>query len=371
MASDTFKNLLQGLCAAFLLSAIPGLSGGFAATDTICIQTFNAYGPAYSRNLEQRTAMLGQLLFKSPCEILQLQEVWTESHHDMVLNAIQRSLPFLSAARFDYFQSPSEGQSGLAIFTSEGLSNQEFEKFTVNQDGLFDEIRGMLGVIKGIGSSVISLRHDPARKIQMLNVHLHPSSSPVRIAQVTQLLAKIETMLPMQMPLILSGDFNFKPDSIEYSLLRDVANLTDSYLAVHKEYSTSTCTYCIDNPNHWDGVDGVIDYIFLGQSAGVVATPKSTIINLHGTNGEAPSDHYGIRSHLNISDRNPTSISAGEFENRRHRGIRSLDQAIATLTPSAWTSEELSNARQQLLRYKQRLEENNAADTIIEQLMIP
>jgi len=177
----------------------------------------------------------------------------------MVSNAVQRSLPFLSAARFDYFQTPAEGQSGLAIFTSEILSHQEFEKFNANEAGLFDQIRGMLGVIKGIGSSVVTLRRDPGLKLQMMNVHLHPSSQPVRIAQITQLLEKIESILPLENPLILSGDFNFKPESDEYALLSDVANLTDSYLAVHKEYSKGICTYCTENPNHWDGVDGVID----------------------------------------------------------------------------------------------------------------
>ena len=314
--------------------------------------------------------MLGEELFKSPCEIVQLQEVWTESHHDMVLKAIQGSLPFLSAARFDYFQSPSEGQSGLAIFTSEGLSNQEFEKFTANEDGLFDEIRGMLGVIKGIGSSAISLRQDPTRKLQMLNVHLHPSSTPVRIAQVTQLLEKIETMLPMQVPLILSGDFNFKPDSIEYSLLRDVANLTDSYLAIHKEYASSACTYCPENPNHWEGVTGVIDYIFIGKSQKAIATPTSTSINLLGANGQSPSDHYGVRTYLQISESPASTLSDSEFQNRRIKAIRALDQAIVILKNTATANEDLLEAIDRLQDYRRRIEENKSSDSLVAQLLL-
>jgi len=370
MARDTLKNLLQALSVSFSLWATTFLSSGFAATDTLCIQTFNAYGPAYSRNLEQRTAMLGDLLFKSPCEIVQLQEVWTESHHEMALKAIQRTLPFLSAARFDNFQSPSEGQSGLSIFTSEGLSNQEFEKFKVNQDGLFDEIRDMLGVIKGIGASVISLRHDPARKLQMLNVHLHPSSTPVRIAQVTQLLEKIETMLPMQVPLILSGDFNFKPDSIEYSLLRDVANLTDSYLAIHKEYASSACTYCPENPNHWEGVTGVIDYIFIGKSQNAISTPTSTSINLLGANGQSPSDHYGVRTYLQISESPASTLSDSEFQNRRMKAIRTLDQALAILKNNNISIEGLQEAIDRAQDYRRRIEENIPSDRFVEQLLL-
>ena len=281
---------------ALLGSTLALAEGPKVSEQSFCVQTFNAYGPAYAPSRDQRTLTLGKELELSPCQIIQLQEVWQESHHDLLLRSLSGSLPFMSAARFDHFQTPVIGNSGLAIFTSEFLSGQVFEAFTLNTDGMMDNIRSMLGVIKGIGSSRISLRTDQRIEIHMLNVHLHPSSQAVRVAQILQLVERLNTLATTGAPVILTGDFNFRPNSVEYELLWRTTGVRDSYYEVNGDYASDACTYCENNPHHWAGLDGVIDYIWVRNGRDIRLKTLAAQINLMGVNGITPSDHYGIKT---------------------------------------------------------------------------
>ena len=347
-------NASRVLAISVFLGTTLNVAEASTMSSRLCVQTFNAYGPAYAANLEERTSILGRELEKFPCEIIQLQEVWTEDHHIGASEALGQSLPALSAARFDDFQKPHIGQSGLAIFTSEVLSNPRFEMFNENQDGLLDQIRAVFGVIKGIGSSLVTLRRDENISLQLMNVHLHPSSQEVRITQVVQILENIERRLPLSKPLIISGDFNFKPDSAEYALLRDVSGLTDSYAASNDGYSSQTCTYCISNPNHWPGVDGVLDYIWFKSSTLTKVEPSHSFINLIGMNGIAPSDHYGVRTYFNVARVAPKTLDEVDHQARISAAISSIKGAIAALDESSGQTPTRSDTRQKLTAYLRR-----------------
>jgi Endonuclease/Exonuclease/phosphatase family len=342
-----------------------------ASPNKICVQTFNAYGPAYSSNIPGRTLDLGEELLRSPCEILQVQELWTSSHHDLAVNAVRRSLPKLSATRFDDIQSPYVGQSGLAIFTSEILTDQSFSAFTINQDGLADSIRGMLGVIKGLGQSRITLKRDPAKIFQMMNLHTHPSSVRVRIAQIVQLLRRFESMLPLTAPVILTGDFNFKPDSVEYGLLNNVGNLTDSYRYTHQGYRANDCTYCAENPLHWFGESRVIDFIWLRSTANVKVTPLNSSINLRGIDDVVPSDHYGLRTQIDVREAAVSKVSQDIFDRRCRSAIASLDLALETLENNDATYGTYEWVDAQLRSYRSRFQVRDLQDPMVQQLLIP
>lgn len=327
-----------------------------ADSDTICIQTFNAYGPAYSRDLEKRTAALGDELRASPCGIVQMQEVWSDTHHNWVLDGLAQSMSSLSGVRFDDVQKPQMGQSGLATFTTEVLSEQRFVPFQVNTDGLLDNVREFLGVIKGIGSSTVTMRQNEDQKIRLMNVHLHPTSQRVRIAQTVQILETFFKYYMLQNPIIITGDFNFQPGSVEYNLLQSVTQITDAYVVNNGRYAPDTCTYCEHNVHHWPGHKGVLDYIWSRRGQYHAVKHRDTFINLHGVNGVTPSDHFGLRSYMELRESDIDLVDDSTFESRRQRALKAIQAAVESLDGQGATFEPFSSTRRDLSQLAGRLD---------------
>lgn len=365
------SSLRQAIVASGLLFFCTWPSVAKADTDSICIQTFNAYGPAYSRDLEKRTVAVGEELSASPCGIVQMQEVWSDTHHNWVMDALADSMFSLSSVRFDNVQRPQIGQSGLATFTTEILSSQDFVPFQVNTDGLVDNVRELLGVIKGIGSSMITIRQNEDQKIRLMNVHLHPTSQRVRIAQVVQLLEAFFKYYPLQDPLIITGDFNFQPASAEYNLLQSVTRLTDAFVANNGRYASDTCTYCEGNVHHWPGQVGVLDYIWSRRGQNHVITHQKTFVNLHGFNGVTPSDHFGMRSLVNLTESSVEFVDPKTFDDRRQKALTATYAAIRALDAHGAAYEPFYSTRQYLHKLAERLDQEiGSPDPVISNLSV-
>ncbi len=61
---------------SFFVASLPSWA------DPLCVQTFNAYGPAYAKDVAPRTERLVNLIRdegQPACDLIQLQEVWTNS----------------------------------------------------------------------------------------------------------------------------------------------------------------------------------------------------------------------------------------------------------------------------------------------------
>ena len=375
MTSPRFK-LSAYLSAAMLFTSCghrQSISTGKSAAESsrVCIQTFNAYGPAYSRNIPGRTKAVGEALKATPCEIIQFQEIWTEDHHNLEITAVSQSILTLSATRFDDTERPYIGKSGLSIFTSEVLTEQSFEEFTVNRDGILDDIRESLGVIKGMGTSRITIRDDDTNGIQMINLHTHPDSVRVRITQVTQLLKRFERMLPLTAPLVVTGDFNFEPQSVEYKLLKSFTLLTDSYESDHGGYHDGDCTYCAENPIHWFGESRVIDYILVRSSATRRIEPDGTLINLRGNDTITPSDHYGLRSYVTLAGQEHQRVTPEVFKARREAAIQAIDATLTTLQDNDAIDGDYSSTVTTLNSFRRRLTAAASDDPVLEQMSIP
>jgi hypothetical protein len=287
-----------------------------------------------------------------------MQEVWSDTHHNWVIDELAQSMFTLSSVRFDDVQRPHLGQSGLATFTTEILSGQHFVPFHVNTDGLLDNVRELLGVIKGIGSSVVTIRQNEEQKLQLMNVHLHPTSQRVRIAQSVQLIEAFFKHYPLQDPLIITGDFNFQPGSVEYDLLQSVTRLTDAYLANNEHYTPDTCTYCETNVHHWPGHQGVLDYIWSRRGQNYAVRHHRTFINLHGLNGVTPSDHFGLRTHIQLVESGIELVDATTFTTRRQEAIRATFAAISSLEGQGATYEPFDSTRRYLINLIDRLSQS-------------
>lgn len=354
----TFKNttsLSIKLTVSLALSVLTGLPHLAAAEEQkFCVQTFNAYGPAYAGDLEQRTNVVARELDALPCEMIQFQEVWTESHHKSLIAATSSSMPFLSAARFDDFQKPVAGSSGLSTFTSQVLSHQIFQKFSINRDGLLDELREVLGVIKGVGISRMTLRDDTRFSFRMFNLHLHPSSEPVRIAQLTQFIDLLDDTEPATNPIIVTGDFNFKPNTIEYELLRHTTGLKDAYIAANDRYETDACTYCVNNPLNWGGVNGVLDYVWFKNGQSIELLVDDATINMKGMHGVVPSDHFGLRTTFRASLNSSNEASSENDRLNRSERRTAIIKAIQIIDEADHFGDLLIDTKRRLVEMLRR-----------------
>jgi hypothetical protein len=303
---------------------------GFASSNEFCVQTFNVYGPAYASSVDYRISKLANEILAAPCDSFQFQELWKEDQFEILdrqLAPEKYALLWADHIRQD------EKMIGLGSAFQGSIGWAKSGTFSINNnDGIGDWFRGAWGVEKGY--TLMQVKLDKAPPTLFVNTHTHPSNTSIRIAQIVQL---IQTMAAenTSLPTILTGDFNATPDSLEWKLIKDVANMRDSFLEKNKTYK-EVCTYCGDNPLSWSSEDRVIDFVFLRNSKEFELTVKSSVVNLMGEDKESPlSDHFGVQSVLDWSTKtDPNQLSANEMENKIAAAAAATHQALLTLEDS-------------------------------------
>lgn len=285
----------SGLFFALFFSTLPSFAASF------CVQTFNAYTPAYASGIWDRLDRTGDALLSEPCDALQFQELWKASHFEAIKTK-------LSPARYAMVQADSLRRDKAIIGLASGFKGsiaQSFsEIFRVNNEGGFlDWIRDLNGVQKGF--TVLETKLDAAESsILFVNLHTHPSEEIIRAAQLMQMVDYLyyRRTNSASLPMVLTGDLNATPDSLEVRMLRTLLRLRDSFLEANSSYE-KICTYCGSNPLSWSSEDRVIDFIFVRSSAKQSLQVKSSLVNLQGEQNAPLSDHFGVRSYLDMQAR--------------------------------------------------------------------
>ncbi|MCO5142891.1 MAG: endonuclease/exonuclease/phosphatase family protein [Oligoflexia bacterium] len=263
---------------------------GFASS-SICIQTFNAYGTAYAPKVKKRFTNLSQKILSENCDIVQIQEVWQEKHFNLLDKAFSKSK--YSVTHADQFRK-DRAITGLVSLLKPTITFSYSELFQINnQKNPLDLIRDLIGVQKGIFLNEVFLK-EQNDKIRIINMHTHPQSEFVRLAQIIQLVELEINRAPHSNPVVILGDLNAEPLSLEIALLKKTLLLEDAYLAVQNNYK-DICTYCKDNPLGHSSNDRVIDYIFTAAGSRTKLDARKAFINFQEFNGETLSDHYGVK----------------------------------------------------------------------------
>jgi endonuclease/exonuclease/phosphatase family metal-dependent hydrolase len=262
--------------------------------ESFCLQTFNVYGPAYASAIEPRLSELAEEIQKDRCDSYQFQELWKEDQYTLLESGLKnnRYAPIWA----DHIRQDGK-MIGLGSAFQGSILNARSGTFRVNnEDGIADWFRGAWGVEKGF--TLMEVKLDRAPQMLFVNTHTHPLNTSIRIAQIVQLL---QEMGQSRLPILLTGDFNATPESIEYKLLTQVGNLKDSFLESNRTYQ-GICTYCGDNPLSWSSEDRVIDFIFFQDSESVSLAVERSQVNLKGQEQSPLSDHYGVQTHFTWSE---------------------------------------------------------------------
>lgn len=306
------------------------LSFSASANSSFCAQSFNVYGPAYASQVQNRLNRLVTEITKDPCDFIQLQELWKESHYIPFRNSLEKE-------NYSFIRADELRSDGLIIGLTSAIDGEIRDRksaiFAVNNvDGIMDGIRNAAGVQKGY--TFISAATNNSPFVTLINFHTHPDNESIRLAQVTQL---IQDLLAspnyLENPIVLTADLNATPKGTELALLMNLLALRDSYIEANSSYG-NICTYCANNPLSWSRENRVIDYVLVGNSANHRLKTLTSEINLKGPSLKEPlSDHYGVRSQIafetqseqEYSDNHPT------YKQRLAHAIESIDRALKPL----------------------------------------
>jgi endonuclease/exonuclease/phosphatase family metal-dependent hydrolase len=303
-----------------------------AADGEFCVQTFNVYATAYASGVQERLSKLADTLTNQPCDIIQFQEFWREADFHRFSTEFARAqmnLVFADSLRRD------QAMVGLtsAFHGKTGRMFSEIYRIN-NEDGFLDWFRNLSGVQKGI--TEIETQLDKGPNVLFLNTHTHPTSEPIRVAQMIQLADTVLIRSPnaASLPLIFNGDINATPDSLEMAVLQKVLLLRDAYKETHGGKYGAECTYCESNPLSWGGGNRVIDFTLFRSSATTTFRAVKSEINLRGSETAPLSDHYGVRSQLAFTEHASELLPADSalVLDRKAEAVKVLIRAREALT---------------------------------------
>lgn len=277
------------------------LSPTAASEGEFCVQTFNTYGPLYAPHLEKRSRKLATRLDElGHCNVLQLQEVWRGSHKKDLANLLTKPLSKTQLIFSD--AAPQGHNSGLAS-SIRGLARTHSKKeYRASHSSWMDWVRKKLGIYKAYSLTYANFPDKPfLNRVAFYNTHLHHSSAPIRLAQLLELGQEILSQESFSHPVVMTGDYNFPPESLEWRLLTHVFGLKDSYDS--QNGPKHDCTYCSENPLSLSSRSRRIDYVFYRSSSKNDLIPLKSKIIFKAHKGQALSDHYGVQTHFYLAER--------------------------------------------------------------------
>ncbi|WVW80018.1 hypothetical protein I302_101991 [Kwoniella bestiolae CBS 10118] len=198
---------------------------------TLKVLSFNVWGLAIiSKDRLIRIKALAEYLASSNYDIVCLQELWVYKDFEIVREQVRRNLPF---SRF--FHTGALG-SGLAIFTRFPLISAQALPYSLSGSPA-QAFAGDFFVKKAAANIVII--HPILGEIEIWNTHMHAAGEHPpdtrqahRIAQSWQLANAIKNGAAKGRYILAMGDFNSQPWSIPIAMLKNHANLTDSFESV-------------------------------------------------------------------------------------------------------------------------------------------
>jgi endonuclease/exonuclease/phosphatase family metal-dependent hydrolase len=264
----------------------------------ICIQTFNTYGPMYAPNITSRSEALSKEILSAPCDIVHFQEVWNSGQQNVLVSNLQPAFN-ISAPNMDL-------KIGLMALTKGQITYTDVYTFVMNSDSFMDSLKDVLGVKKGFMNMVVQL---PGLNTPVLatNVHTHPMSGSVRLAQVLDIYQW--RLRNLDYPWVITGDFNFTADSFEWKFFKALLGVHD----VQEETVgyNGQCTFCgTQNPLSDEKGNWILDYIFVSNITKGMNWKwqlEGSEINLRGGQRSPLSDHYGLRAQVKLQQGTPAT----------------------------------------------------------------
>ncbi|TID26234.1 hypothetical protein CANINC_002766 [Pichia inconspicua] len=207
-------------------------TGTMGSSNTFKLLTFNTWGLKYVSKFrkERLTAIADRLANdKADYDIIALQEVWTTEDWEYIDK--------VCASKYKYrrwFSSGILSGPGLAILSKFPIRKTMLYRFPINgRPSAF--FRGDWYVGKSVAVSILQL--DDGSTIGILNSHMHApyalhgdaAYDTHRTCQAWEIATLIEELKNAGHAVVLVGDLNCRPGSLQYKILEKQACLVDSW----------------------------------------------------------------------------------------------------------------------------------------------
>lgn len=334
-----------------------------STTATLSMLSFNVWGLRFvSKDRDLRIRAIAAYLANSHYDIVCLQELWINSDFEFVRREVADVLPH---ARF--FHTGALG-SGLAIFTRWPIVGGQALPYSLSGTPL-EVIAGDFFVNKAAGKAVI--RHPRLGEVEVWNTHMHAAGDggketrrAHRLTQSWELAQEIKAGAERGRHILLAGDFNSIPPSLPIAILKEHAELVDSWAHTHPRAATApvpadahegldvhgmTCDSLLnsysagkplsDDARKWQGKR--LDYIFH-------RSPRNADVQFECTSSEVVltervpgrdisySDHFGLHSIFTLQGSRPRPDS--------HDGSNPLISVSSRSTPEETRPSSAANS---------------------------
>jgi endonuclease/exonuclease/phosphatase family metal-dependent hydrolase len=282
--------------------------------------TLNVWGvPFITAERKIRIAAIAKHLLELKPDVVAIQEAWLSLDRRTLVEGGKR----VGLKHWHYFASGVNG-SGLLLLSRYPLVDVAFLRFklTSRPERVPNELDYFGG--KGIGYARIQT---PTGFVELFDAHPVAQYSgdsndlyrAHRAAAAYEAARFINAHTNGKYPVILLGDLNTRPDQLPYRLIRELANLSDSYS--ERNPQDPGFTYSVNNPySNKNEPSTRLDYILYRSGSESGITPVSSALCFNQINTLVPrafTDHYGVLSEFQLNctqivatglPSNPTSL---------------------------------------------------------------
>lgn len=263
------------------------------------ILTFNAWGAPYARDRKARFRRIGDATRQLAPDIVAFQEVFSREQYDMLVQALEHSLPF-----HHFFTSGVIG-SGLATFARYPIMDAVFQRFRLS--GKPEKVRhGDYYAGKGIGLTRINT---PSGVIDVYNTHTHAQYVPAPDNEYAAInasnlyeAARFITAHSSTSPVILCGDLNSEPHQLGYRIVTNLAAMEDAHTLLHP--GKPGYTFLASNPytrEHNQRLDYILTRGTISQRWAVSSISPALNDTFNKYEGMlALSDHCAVMAELRL-----------------------------------------------------------------------
>lgn len=363
------RQLLKYICSGIVLSfggllscsadtnKVEGISKLHPDAGQLRVLTFNCWAlPAsFAKDQKRRVLAIGERLSAGEFDVVGLQEVWDTAAQTKIAHMAESG-----GLRYSHYFKNGISGSGNMILSRYPILTCDFQAYSVNgrpQRLLRDDYYGS----KGVGMARIAC---PAGIIDFYVTHLishydqQDEYEAHRAAQIFELLQFIKRTNKSDF-LIVAGDLNSAPESLEYSMLTALEKLNDAYREGHSDagYTSSFAdpggpTERIDyvlyrerGVNHWSLTDSRLSMTFMKDSIhtfsdhfGVSATfstnPEKRALSAKPVSRE--SDRKILETAMNVIDK-----GIADARSRESRHYLKAAGALATVPAGRFFAEYL------------------------------